>query len=55
MNAQQIKELRLKLGLTQSAFAYKMSTTVTTLSRWENGHSKPSPMAKKLLKRIAHP
>lgn len=45
-----IKELRTSLGLTQEQFAAKVGVTFTTVNRWENGKSKPSPLA---LKRIS--
>jgi putative transcriptional regulator len=50
--AKQIKELRFRLGMTQEQFAVKMGTTGTTVHRWENGHSHPSPMALKLMQQI---
>jgi len=51
MNANEIKQLRLRLGLTQPHFAYKIGVTPATVSRWENGHVEPSPLAlEKLIK-----
>ena len=50
MNAQEIRELRLKLGLTQEAFARKLGVSFFTVSRWETSKRKPSPMAVTLLK-----
>lgn len=51
MTAQEIKELRLRLGLTQEQFARGLHVTWTTVNRWENDKSKPSPLAlEKLLK-----
>lgn len=44
-----IKEIRKRLRLTQEEFAHKIGVTFATVSRWENGHSKPSKMASKLL------
>lgn len=43
--AKEIKELRLKLGLTQEQFAAKVGVTFSTVNRWENGKSVPSPLA----------
>ena len=36
-----IKALRKRLGLTQEALARRIGTTVTSVSRWENGGSTP--------------
>ncbi|MFL9458996.1 helix-turn-helix domain-containing protein [Tolypothrix bouteillei VB521301_2] len=44
-----IRELRLLTGLTQEQFAASLGVTYPTINRWENGRSKPSPMAFKLL------
>ncbi|WP_066384248.1 helix-turn-helix domain-containing protein [Anabaena sp. CA = ATCC 33047] len=40
-----IRNLRLLTGLTQEQFAAYLGVTYTTINRWENGRSKPSPMA----------
>lgn len=40
-----IRELRLLTGLTQERFAAYLGVTYPTINRWENGRSKPSPMA----------
>ncbi|WP_371641260.1 helix-turn-helix domain-containing protein [Tolypothrix sp. NIES-4075] len=44
-----IRDLRLALGLTQEQFAASVAVTYSTINRWENGRSKPSPMAMKLI------
>ena len=43
--AEMIKDLRVKLGLTQEQFAATVGVTWSTVSRWENGRSRPSPLA----------
>jgi DNA-binding transcriptional regulator YiaG len=40
-----IKALRKRTGLTQEKFAAKLGVTFPTINRWENGRSKPSPLA----------
>jgi DNA-binding transcriptional regulator YiaG len=40
-----IRELRLETGLTQEQFAAELGVTYSTINRWENGRSKPSPLA----------
>lgn len=44
-----VRELRQQLGLTQEKFAAKLGVTYLTVNRWENGRTKPSPMAMKLI------
>lgn len=40
-----IRGLRLEIGLTQEQFAAELGVTYSTINRWENGRSKPSPLA----------
>ncbi len=42
-----VRELRKQTGLTQEKFAAKLGVTFPTINRWENGRSKPSPLAMK--------
>lgn len=49
MTPSEIKQARLALGLTQQQFAVKLGVTVSTVSRWESGISKPSPLAVKAI------
>ncbi|GJQ50894.1 MAG: helix-turn-helix domain-containing protein [Candidatus Kuenenia stuttgartiensis] len=41
MGAKEIKELREKLGATQSEFAKALGISFSTVSRWESGISQP--------------
>ena len=47
-----IRELRKRLGLTQERFAARLGVAFPTINRWENGHSKPSPLALKQLETL---
>jgi len=47
-----VREVRQRLGLTQEQFASRLGVTFPTVNRWENGRSKPSPMAQKLLIKV---
>ncbi len=49
MTPQEIKELRIKMGKTQSEFAYILGVAHATVCRWENDKCPPSKMAIKLL------
>lgn len=40
-----IREMRSENGLTQKQFASEFGVTYSTVNRWENGRSKPSPLA----------
>lgn len=42
-----VRTLRERTGLTQEKFAAKLGVTFPTISRWENGRAKPSPLALK--------
>ena len=42
-----VSELRHSLGLTQEKLAAKLGVAFTTINRWENSRSKPSPLALK--------
>lgn len=56
MNAEQIKQLRDKLELSQPAFAQKLGVSLNTVNRWERGKTRPSMLANnqlvKLLKSV---
>lgn len=45
MTAQEIKQLRLDLGLTQQALAEQVGVAVTTVHRWEAGKRRPTTLA----------
>ena len=44
-----IRSLRHELKLTQQQLSVELGTVTSTVNRWENGHSQPSPMALKLV------
>ena len=50
----EIKKLRLSLGLTQFEFANKLFVSLTTVSRWETNSFKPSKLYRKKLEEIAN-
>ena len=47
-----IRKLRTTLGLTQEQFATKIGVTYSTINRWENNKSKPSPLAMLKIKQL---
>ena len=48
-----IRELRIRLGLTQEEFAHAVAVTFSTVNRWENGHAKPSKLARRAIEALA--
>ena len=48
-----IRAWRHRSGLTQEALAHALGVTFSTVSRWENGHVRPSSLAWKALVQIA--
>ena len=51
--APRIKQLRKVLGMSQAEFAERMGVRQATVSDWETGKQIASPMARRLLDRIA--
>lgn len=50
--AQEIKELRKKLGTTQQELADKVGVDRVTVARWETKQKKPSQLARRQLARL---
>ena len=50
---QRVRELRIRLGLTQEEFAHAIAVTVSTVNRWENGHAHPSKLAWRAIQALA--
>ena len=49
----QIKQLRLRLGLSQTLLAERLGVSFPTVNRWENGKSIPSQLAWTKLREFA--
>lgn len=47
-----IKELRESLGMTQEQFAREIGVSFSTVSRWETGRGKPSPLARRRIEEL---
>lgn len=50
--AAEITALRARLDLTQGELAQTLGVSPCTVSRWENGHMRPGPMARRLLDQL---
>lgn len=53
MDGNEVKSLRRKLHMTQEDMARELGVTVSTVNRWENGHTRPSRLATAGLDRLA--
>ena len=52
VTAEEIRALRLQLGLSQEAFARRLDTALATVSRWESGKRKPKGLYLKALQEL---
>ncbi|MDP2659139.1 MAG: helix-turn-helix domain-containing protein, partial [Dehalococcoidia bacterium] len=48
-----VREIRAELSLTQTELAERLGVTYVTVSRWENGQSRPNRLARKALLALA--
>ncbi len=53
MTGEEIRELREAYGLSRNELAIKMMVTYRTIFRWENNQSKPLPVHRVTLNRMA--
>lgn len=49
---QEIKELRLKMDMSQEDFARLLGVKLQSISRWELGKTFPGPKARRELKKL---
>jgi len=54
MDNADIKQLRMRLGLTQKELATRLKLDAITISRWERGTQRPSNLARRQLTRLAN-
>ena len=54
MDNTDIKQLRMRLGLTQKELATRLKLDAITISRWERGTQRPSNLARRQLARLAN-
>lgn len=47
-----VRALRERLELSQERFAARLGVTFSSVNRWENGRTKPSPLAMKQLEEM---
>jgi len=47
-----VKDIRLRLGLTQEELAHKLGVSWGTVARWEAGRNKPSKLAQKAIENL---
>jgi len=51
--SQRIRTWRHRVGYTSEELAHALGMTFSTVSRWENGHSRPSRLAWRILQQLA--
>ncbi|MBD1903706.1 helix-turn-helix transcriptional regulator [Trichocoleus sp. DQ-A3] len=49
-----VRETRQRLGLSQTKFAQKLGVSFQSVNRWENGRTKPLPIALKQIEYLLH-
>ena len=49
-----VRETRQRLGLSQTKFAQKLGVSFQSVNRWENGRTKPLPIALKQIEHLLH-
>jgi DNA-binding transcriptional regulator YiaG len=49
-----IRETRQRLKLSQAKFATKIGVSFQSINRWENGRTKPLPLALKQIEHLLH-
>ncbi|HUU68638.1 MAG TPA: helix-turn-helix domain-containing protein [Planctomycetota bacterium] len=52
MTADEIRQLRLGLNMSQEEFARELGISFATVNRWENNKSAPSHLAQRLLDQV---
>jgi DNA-binding transcriptional regulator YiaG len=54
LEAELVRETRQRLELSQVKFAEKLGVSFQSINRWENGRTKPLPMALKQIEQLLH-
>jgi DNA-binding transcriptional regulator YiaG len=49
-----VRETRQRLKLSQARFAAKLGVSFQSVNRWENGRTKPLPIALKQIEQLLH-
>jgi DNA-binding transcriptional regulator YiaG len=49
-----VRETRQRLELSQAKFATKLGVSFQSVNRWENGRTKPLPVALKQIEHLLH-
>lgn len=49
-----VRETRQRLELSQAKFAQKLGVSFQSVNRWENGRTKPLPIALKQIEHLLH-
>jgi DNA-binding transcriptional regulator YiaG len=52
LKAEEIKALRIALGMSQQQFAHRIKRSVTIVSRWETGNASPDTHSRDALRKL---
>ncbi len=52
--AELLRETRQRLELSQAKFAARLGVSFQSVNRWENGRTKPLPIALKQIEQVLH-
>jgi len=52
--AELVRQTRQRLELSQAKFAAKLGVSFQSVNRWENGRTKPLPIAVKQIEQLLH-
>ncbi len=52
--AELVRETRQRLELSQAKFAVRLGVSFQSVNRWENGRTKPLPIALKQIEHLLH-
>ena len=53
MSPEEIKDIRVRLEMSQQALAELVGVSLNTVNRWERGHTRPLRMARRRLEELA--
>jgi transcriptional regulator with XRE-family HTH domain len=53
MTAEEIRELRRRLAMTQQQFSNKLGVSMSTVQKWEAGTSRPRGLSRRALRKLA--
>lgn len=53
MTADEVRELRRRLAMTQQQFSNKLGVSMSTVQKWEAGTTRPRGLSRRALRKLA--